>query len=490
MNIGTVYVEIRGNTSKIKGDADQAKTKVVGSLRKGHSEMSSMITNMRRALVAGLAFMVIRGMSQVARQRVDLAIKAEETANLFRESMGNMEKAGTRWVDKTAAGFGLYRADVMKSVGTMNVMLKSMGMTEQQAFDMSTSITKLSIDMASFYNLSVEDAFNKLRAGMVGMSRPLQQLGILVNETAIKDTAMREGIIKTNRELTNREKVLARHLTIMKATITAQGDMVRTFYSSENILRREAAARKEILTATGEELVEPATQASKLGTDVASNTLLRSIGVLTARVFGVWVRAFRVLFGGIQQGALMVEEGAQRILDALSGERDLGGKRMFDAFWTGMFGGERAEGGFKRMLKEQAKMDAEAEARRKIPGTFEYKIQSARDRMRDALGLDPIRGDFITDEDGKRRRLYEQRVGKEGVRLSKRQRESLDLLKTGGARGANRRVPAGMQAGSGGMPQINMFDPVAFDKTLREMERLNKQTEDIVTNTRNVGALR
>lgn len=268
MNIGTVFVEIRGNTKRLKQDADEAKRDVVKNLSRGRSEINSMITNMRRALVAGLAFAVLRGVTRSTRVMIDMAIKAEETANLFEVSMGRMAGAGTEWVNQLSQDLGLYRTDILRSVGTLNVMIKSMGLTSEQAFDMSIALTELSVDMASFFNLKTEDSFNKLRSGMVGMSRPLQQLGILVNEQAIRETAWREGIIKTNRELTNREKVLARFLTIMAKTIAVQGDMARTFFSTENILRREAARRKAAMEDLGRSLTPLAIQGSKLTTEI------------------------------------------------------------------------------------------------------------------------------------------------------------------------------------------------------------------------------
>jgi len=118
-----------------------------------------------------------------------------------------------------------------------NVMFKSMGLGEQAAYDMAKGIVQLGYDMASFYNLEPEEAFDKLSSGMVGMSRPLQDMGILVNETTVKAWALSEGIISIGEELTETEKVMARFGTIMKATTTAQGDMARTLESPANQLR-------------------------------------------------------------------------------------------------------------------------------------------------------------------------------------------------------------------------------------------------------------
>jgi len=487
MNVGTVYVEIRANTSQLRGDTDRARQQVVNNLRQGHSEMRGMVTNMRRALIAGLGFMVLRGITQGAREMVGLAIAAEETANLFNVSMGGMAQAGTAWVDKLSAGFGIYRADVMKSVGTMNVMLKSMGMTEQQAFDMSTSITQLSIDMASFYNLPVEDAWNKLRAGMVGMSRPLQQLGILVNETSIKETAMREGIIKTDRELTNREKVLARHMTIMKATTAAQGDMARTFYSSENVLRRESAKRKETMEDAGEAVVKPATHLSKLWTEALNNIFFSNFVVSGARQLEVLVRTVRFVVGGVEMVGATVADIANDIVDAVTGKRDFGGKRVWDAFWTEMFQDKGLWEALAAAGRESNKLAAEAAERREIPDTMAHRKAQAQRTMREALGLD-VPPEWTIGPGGKPQPAY-RTPGRIGRAILDAEAAAAKGLAAGPPTGPSWRPHPGLAAGYRA-PSMNLFNRSESDQTVRELERLNEQMGDVVVNTRNVGALR
>jgi hypothetical protein len=116
-------------------------------------------------------------------------------------------------------------------------MFGSMGAGEEEAYEMSTSLTQLANDMASFYNIDTEEAFSKLQAGITGQTEPLKRLGILVDENTIKQYAMANGISKTGKEMTQTQKLQARYGAIMQQTMKAQGDLARTMDSPTNQLR-------------------------------------------------------------------------------------------------------------------------------------------------------------------------------------------------------------------------------------------------------------
>ena len=102
---------------------------------------------------------------------------------------------------------------------------------------MSEGLTQLSYDIASFYNLKPEEAFEKLKSGISGESEPLKELGILVNDTTTKTYAYTHGIAKQGEQLTEAQKVQARYGSILQATKNAQGDLARTIDSPTNKLR-------------------------------------------------------------------------------------------------------------------------------------------------------------------------------------------------------------------------------------------------------------
>ena len=175
------------------------------------------------------------GSEMCIRDRANDVVESEE---LFSVSMGKMEASARAWSDSLSASLGLNAYDLRKNVGMLNVMFNSMGLGEQEAYDMSTSVVQLANDMASFYNLDTEEAFTKLRAGITGETEPLKRLGILVDEQTVAQYALKSGISKTGKELTQQQKLQARYGAIMEQTAKAQGDLARTMDSPTNQLRR------------------------------------------------------------------------------------------------------------------------------------------------------------------------------------------------------------------------------------------------------------
>lgn len=165
------------------------------------------------------------------------AMEAVESENLFEVSFGEMSKAARDWSDELSRTLGINAYELRKSSAMLYTMSSSMGLAKDKAFEMSTGLTKLAYDMASFYNLKPEEAFQKLRSGIVGETEPLRTLGILIDENTTKSVAYANGIAKAGATLTQQEKVQARYLAIMQQTTQAQGDLARTIDSPTNQLR-------------------------------------------------------------------------------------------------------------------------------------------------------------------------------------------------------------------------------------------------------------
>lgn len=183
------------------------------------------------------------------------AIEAAESENLFVVSLGHHVKAARRWSEELSKTLGLNAYEVRKNLGIYTVMLNSMGLAEAQAYDMGKALTKLSYDLASFYNLSNEEAFNKIKSGITGEAEPLKALGIILNETTVKQAAYTHGIAKQGKELTEVQKIQARYIALMEQTQKAQGDLERTSDSASNQMKRMESTVKDLYITTGNLLI-------------------------------------------------------------------------------------------------------------------------------------------------------------------------------------------------------------------------------------------
>jgi len=215
-----------------------------------------------------------------------------ETANLFSVSMGRMEKGAESWAKKYGAALRLNVTDVKGMLGTFHVMLKSMGLGEEKALKMAKGLTQLAHDMASFYNLPHEMAFQKIQAGISGEVEPLKRLGIILNETTIKNWALTKGIIRQGEKLTEQQKILARYGTLLEMTTDAQGDLARTLGSEANLLRSVGAAWKTFLERLGEASMAGGGFAELLK---ATRTLVVRLTGDVTELGGTWDGVFRVM---------------------------------------------------------------------------------------------------------------------------------------------------------------------------------------------------
>ena len=248
MSLGEAVVNIRANLAPLSAGLKKAFSMVKGSI----TAIGKKVINAGKWIGAALIGVGIAS--------VKMAADMEESENLFEVSMGNMAKSTREWSDELSNALGLNAYSVRKMVSTFNVMLGSMGFTEKASADMSKEMTKLAYDMASFYNLPVEEAFQKLQAGITGEAEPLKRLGILINEAKVSQTAYTSGIAEQGAKLTDLQKIQARFTLIMGQTEKAQGDLARTSDSLTNVWRAMVEKVKEIMATFGKGLIPVVTK--------------------------------------------------------------------------------------------------------------------------------------------------------------------------------------------------------------------------------------
>jgi hypothetical protein len=235
--VGGVYVDIGADIKNLeKGlkEAEAATKKTADSIKSKLTKTGESMAKVGKGLTVGLTLPILGVGTAITKMAMD----AEESENLFEVSMGNMAEAGRAWSEDLREQLGLNEYETRKMLATFNVMLDSMGLGTQEAYDMSAGLSQLAYDMASFYNLDPADAFQKLQAGISGEAEPLKRLGILINETTIQAVAYEHGIAAVGDQLTETQKVQARYLAIMEQTNKVHGDAERTQFSATNQLRR------------------------------------------------------------------------------------------------------------------------------------------------------------------------------------------------------------------------------------------------------------
>lgn len=188
-------------------------------------------------------------------QGITLASDLTEVQNVVDVTFGDGAAQIYEWADAAAESFGMSSLAAQQYNGTMGAMLKSMGLTDNAVREMSMDMVGLAGDMASFYNLDVEKAFEKIRSGISGETEPLKQLGINMSVANLEAYALSQGIETAYKKMTEAEKATLRYNYLMSVTADAQGDFARTSDSYANQQRILELQTQNLAASFGEKLL-------------------------------------------------------------------------------------------------------------------------------------------------------------------------------------------------------------------------------------------
>jgi len=320
MTVDELQVLITANTTALKKEIAKTNT-TVASLKKSADKTQSGVTSAFKKLKTGI---VALGIGKVIKDSIQMGMDAIESDNLFEVSLGNMADSVRDWSEEVGNALGLSATEMRKNVGTIYNMTTSMGLAEDNALKMSKGVTLLANDMASFYNLSTDEAFSKINAGLTGETEPLKRLGILVDENTIKQVAYQQGIAQTGTELTQQQKVLARYCAILQQTGNAQGDLARTLDSPSNQLRQLKSQVQQLGIAFGNffmpilQAVIPYVTAFTKVITYALNTLAKFLGLKSTSATSETAKVSSNI-GAVGSGLEDANKSAKKLKGTLAG---------------------------------------------------------------------------------------------------------------------------------------------------------------------------
>lgn len=221
----------------------------MASMKSGVSALSKSITKIGAAI--GIAFGV-GALIKFGKQAVQLASDLQEVQNVVDVAFGDMAYRMEEFAEKSIETFGISKLTAKQTGSSFMAMAKGMQFADDAAADMALTLTGLSADMASFYNIRQEEARAALSAVYTGETETLKRYGILITEVNLQEFARQQGITKSINAMTQQEKVMLRYQYILQATQLAQGDFVRTQDSWANQMRILSERWREMSAMFGE----------------------------------------------------------------------------------------------------------------------------------------------------------------------------------------------------------------------------------------------
>lgn len=208
----------------------------------------------RLAKAIGLV-MIARKALDTIKTGIDYASDLAEVQNVVDVTFGSATEAINSWSKECLAAYGMNEVSAKRYAGTLGAMLKSSGLAGDAIVDMSKDMVGLAGDMASFYNLDLETAFEKIRSGISGETEPLKQLGINMSVANLEAYALSQGITTAYNEMSQAEQVMLRYNYLMSTTADAQGDFARTQDSYANQTRLLSESWLEFTGVMAEQLL-------------------------------------------------------------------------------------------------------------------------------------------------------------------------------------------------------------------------------------------
>ena len=288
------------------------------SARKATSTTGKFTSGLKALNVAAVAI-TFRKIGHFIAQAVTESNKYQEDLNLFTVALGQYAAEAQNYAEKVSDVMGIDPAQWLRNQGVFNTLLTGFGDTAERAQLMSQNLTQLGYDISSFFNISIEDAMQKLQSGISGELEPLRRLGYDLSQARLEQTALNLGIKESVANMTQAEKAELRYYAIMTQVTTAQGDMARTLEAPANQLRILQAQLTQAARAIGNIFI-PALNAI-LPYAIAVVQVIREIANALANLAGF--KLTDVDYSGVNSAAVGAGSLADNLDDAAGAAKKL-----------------------------------------------------------------------------------------------------------------------------------------------------------------------
>lgn len=284
-------------------------------LLKGNTNLAASNTVLGKSYVnlaakISAAYIGLKSITSVIAGWITASNSYIENLNLFNVSMGQYAEEARNYAEQVGEVMGINPGEWMRNQGVFMTITEGFGVASDRAYTMSKNLTQLTYDLASFFNISTSDAFQKLESGISGELEPLRRLGYDLSVARLQQEAYNLGIEKSVTAMTQAEKAELRYYAIMTQVTNAQGDMARTLEAPANQLRILQAQVEQATRALGN-LFLPILKAV-LPYAIALAKAIRMVAEIIAGFFDVSIPEFDMgtdAIGGVASGAGEAADG-------------------------------------------------------------------------------------------------------------------------------------------------------------------------------------
>ena len=289
---GTVLEKLRviisASTKPLRDELKKVNSSVKNTASSVNKQTSAISGAFKKIGGTIAAAMSVKTIISFGKSCIELGSDLAEVQNVVDVTFGKASEEINKFAKNAITQFGLSETSAKRYSSTMGAMLKSMGISSDAVLDMSKNLTGLSADMASFYNLSSDEAFAKIRSGISGETEPLKQLGINMSVANLEAYALSQGINKSYNSMTQAEQATLRYNYLLSVTKDAQGDFARTSDSWANQTRILAESFNSVKASIGQGLINVFTPVIRIINKFISRLAVaaQTFQAFTEKIFG------------------------------------------------------------------------------------------------------------------------------------------------------------------------------------------------------------
>lgn len=213
----------------------QVDTKPLSDLDKQLNKARSSVNSIGKYAAAGFA-----AAAYGVWEFTEAASHADEMLNVIQASFKGNAQGVIDWSKTMGKELGRSEYALQEFAGNFGSVLDPMFKgTDKDITNMAEQLTALSVDLASFYDTSDEEAKIRLQSGLMGETESVRKLGIDISDQALR--AMHESDPNSKgqyKSLSTADKTWLRFQKILQDTTNAQGDSARTAMGWANSLKR------------------------------------------------------------------------------------------------------------------------------------------------------------------------------------------------------------------------------------------------------------
>ena len=259
--LASAYNKVKDGVSNFTQSMDRASS---------HTQSLTMVIVKARTLLWGFRriFSMFSGSLELASSLTEVqnvidnvftenyTAKVEDMSKAVKDSLGMSELSFKQYASRYQAmgkAMGITNSQMISAQDNLKGMGVAYGEVNGNMQDMSVNLTRLAADLASFYDIDQQTAFEKLQAVYTGQTRPLRALGIDLTQATLQEWAMKNGIDANISSMTQAEKTMLRYQYVLAQTTAAHGDYARTIRSWHNqiILLKENFKSLGIIVGSG-----------------------------------------------------------------------------------------------------------------------------------------------------------------------------------------------------------------------------------------------